>query len=112
MNTEKFNEIVEGCKAHINSVLASKATEYARGDRLSNFKSSGRRLNCTPEKALMFFREKHEVSILNIVNDLDSGDLPTHALLSEKIGDSINYLILLKALIVERLEIAGEVPHP
>jgi len=112
MNTKKFNEIVEGCKAHISSVLAYKAEEYARGDRLSNFKSAGRRLDCTPERALIFFREKHEVSILDIVNDIDKGDLPEHNLLSEKIGDSINYLILLKALITERLEIAGNIPHP
>ncbi len=108
MNTETFNEVVEGRIASIKTVLASKAEEYARGDRLSNFKKAGRRMDVSPERALMYFREKHEVSIMDIVDDLDSGYLPTRKLLKEKLGDSINYLILLEALIRERLEVKGQ----
>lgn len=111
MNNIYFNEIVEGQCAHIKSVLASKGKEYSRGDRLSNFKTGGRIINDTPEHALMGMKLKHDVSVIDIVDDLEQGNLPTYGVLSEKIGDSINYLILLKALIIERLEIADKMPE-
>lgn len=104
MKTEQFNKIVDDRIESIKSVLASKAAEYARDDRLSNLKVAGRMAKCTPERALMMFRLKHEVSIMDIVDDLDEGPLPTKALLREKLGDSINYLILLEACIMERIE--------
>ena len=57
----------------------------------------------SPEKALLGMKTKHTVSILDIVDDLDTGNLPSGELLCEKIGDELNYLILLKALILERI---------
>ena len=108
MDTHNFNVVVSRRCELIKEVLAKKASEYARGDRLSNFKSAGRMMDETPEKALLYFRLKHEVSIADIVNDLDEGELPTVELLEEKIGDSINYLILLEALIKERILFSKE----
>ena len=45
---------------------------------------------------------KHEVSIRDIVDDLDKGVLPSDKMLLEKVGDVINYYLLLLALITER----------
>ena len=104
MDSDRFNEIVDDQLLHIKKVLASKGDEYARGDRLSNFKRAATRMGCAPEKALMFFREKHECSILDIIDDLERGCYPSKELIDEKVGDSINYLILLKALMYERIE--------
>jgi hypothetical protein len=43
---------------------------------------------------------KHIVSILDIVDEFPD-KRPSIAILSEKIGDAINYLVLLEAMIVE-----------
>ena len=105
MNSERFNKVVKECIDSIESVLVKKAAEYSRNDdRLHNFRVAGRLKDETPEKALIGMKVKHTVSIGDIVNDLDNGILPTKELLSEKIGDEINYLILLKALVIERIE--------
>lgn len=103
-NFEFFNGVVRDRVELIQNVLLSKGKEYSRGnDRFSNFKTAARRLNVTPERALLGMREKHEVSIVDIINDLDGGILPSEELLEEKLGDSINYLILLEGLIKERI---------
>ena len=103
MDTPTFNQIVEERVKKIGEVLASKAKEYAKEDRLHNFKIAARRMNCTPERALLGMMEKHAVSVMDIVDDLDKGIVPTILLLQEKIGDHINYLILLEALLTERI---------
>ena len=103
MNNATFENILITRIGKIQSTLASKAKEYATSDRLHNFKVAARRLDCTPERALVGMKEKHCVSVQDIVNDLDKGILPTDNLINEKIGDEINYLILLEALLKERL---------
>jgi hypothetical protein len=56
----------------------------------------------TPEKALWGLAMKHLVSIVDIVDGLEAGRVPAVALSDEKLGDMINYLILLEALLAER----------
>jgi hypothetical protein len=46
--------------------------------------------------------------VQDLVNDLDAGRLPSMELVNEKIGDSINYLLLLKACLVERVQGMGQ----
>jgi len=105
MKNEQFNGIVECRIEEIRSVLSKKAEEYASAvDRLHNFKVAARKRNTTPEDALMGMAAKHDVSIDDLV--LWAKDCPekiTYGLVNEKIGDMINYLILLEALFVERL---------
>lgn len=93
------SDIFERCK----NTLSRKATEYTREDgRLHNFHVAGMMSRQSPEKALLGMMLKHDVSIRDIVEDLDRGIFPTNELLTEKITDLINYHVLLKALIVER----------
>lgn len=107
MTDETFNAIVlERCKK-IESILASKAKEYARGDRLSNFKKAASAMGGTPEKACLSFWMKHVISICDLVNDVDSGKKVAPEMWQEKIGDAINYLILLEAITSETLTL----PH-
>jgi hypothetical protein len=104
MTNEKFEIIVNDCIESIKKVLLEKAKDYAtEDDRLHNFKFAGRIAGISPERALMGFKLKHDVSVQDIVNDLDGGKLPVIERVKEKIGDCINYLILLEALIIERL---------
>jgi hypothetical protein len=99
MTPQDFDKLVERRVELIKSVLKSKAVEYAYGDRLSNFNRAADTLGTTKEKALVGMWIKHIISILDIV---DSGATPTKAMIEEKIGDAINYLILLEACYADR----------
>lgn len=102
MNQETFNRIVDERCATIKRVLASKAKEYARGERLHNFKRAAGFMGKTPETACWGFAMKHFTSIADMIDDVEAGALPNEAVVDEKIGDAINYLILLEALLAER----------
>lgn len=127
MKHETFELLLKEILKRTTSVLASKNTEYASdSDKLNNFKRAGKMLGCTPEKALIGMWAKHIISLLDIVDKVEqdnsegmkklrrvltkevyekyysfSVDIGT---LEEKIGDAINYLILLEAMIKERYE--------
>lgn len=104
MDAKGFDIVLENTLKQCRDVMGSKSTEYARGsDKLHNFKRAAGVLGVSPEKALLGFKAKHTVSIMDILDDLDAGKLPSVELLAEKIGDEINYLILLKACILERI---------
>jgi hypothetical protein len=103
MDTKTFNilasDIFEMCKY----TLISKGKGYdPEEERLRSFHTAGRIAKQSPEKALLGMALKHEVSIRDIVNDLDNGKIPTDDVVKEKIGDMICYLVLLLALIKER----------
>jgi len=86
----------------IKIILGAKANEYARGqDRLHNFKRVALVKRCTPAEACIDGFCKHLVSILDMVDDLREGHKSSIQLWEEKIGDAINYLILLEALVKE-----------
>lgn len=103
MTNEQFDEVVQNRVCRINGVLTSKAKEYSSNiDRLHNFKAAARRLNTSPEIALQGMMEKHAVSINDMIENTRIGICPSDASVDEKIGDMINYLILLEALFKER----------
>lgn len=109
MKHAKFDKLLKEILKRTTNVLSTKSDEYSTDvDKLHNFKRAGAMLNCTPEKALIGMWTKHIISILDIVdrierNEHDETQAEVHAL-EEKIGDAINYLILLEALIKERYE--------
>ena len=107
MNQKQFDKIVLARVEGIKNVLVEKAKEYSsKEDRLHNFKVAARleSSNQTPEQALWGMAKKHLVSIIDIISKTPSGEFPSDELRDEKIGDSINYLILLEALLIERKE--------
>ena len=109
MNAKDFNKIVAARMVWCNKTLCAKGDEYAReGDRLWNFKVAARKLNCHPAEALAGMMVKHTVSVDDIIDGLSRGIVPPKELVAEKIGDSINYLLLLEGLIEEA---RGEVPE-
>ena len=109
MNAEDFNKIVAARMAWCNKTLCAKGDEYARdGDRLWNFKAAGRKRNQHPAQALAGMEVKHDVSVDDIIDGLARGIVPPKELVAEKIGDSINYLLLLEGRIEEP---RGEVPE-
>ncbi len=102
MKQDEFKLIVDNRLFKIEKILGAKADEYARGDRLSNFKKAAALLETTPEKALLGFVAKHIVALTDFVNDLDDGKIQSLERWDEKIGDICNYMVLLEALCIER----------
>jgi len=96
MQTSEFNALLAERIKKIADTLESKGSEYSsKSDRLHNFKSAGQITNTTPQKALWGMAMKHLVSVV----DLLEGRLENNRTnIDEKIGDMINYLILLEAL--------------
>lgn len=102
MTPLEFDTLLERRLNRTRSVLASKAKEYAAGeDRLHNFHVAGRVLGTCPEAALLGFLTKHLVSVLDMVGALPE-KTPSPEIVDEKIGDCINYFVLLEALFAER----------
>ncbi|MBE0427776.1 MAG: hypothetical protein IBX72_14170 [Nitrospirae bacterium] len=105
MDSREFEDVLEKRINTIRKVLGAKEKEYARNsDRLSNFKKAAMAQGITPEKALRGIWFKHVISIVDFVDDLDNGTSYSYDRWNEKITDALNYLILLDALIQERLE--------
>lgn len=103
MNSDDFNKVLQIRIEQIRNVLMAKAKEYARNDdRLRNFKRAGAMQNITPEEALIGMFAKHMVSIMDLVDDLGHGQHSHTEIWNEKLGDAINYMILLEGLITER----------
>lgn len=107
MTRNRFiDEIVETRLSLIRDVLAKKNTEYASDDDV--FKafvlSTSFSLHKTPQATAWEFMVKHLQSIQQMVSDYERvGKLPNEAQLEEKIGDAINYLILLEGMFKEAL---------
>lgn len=101
MLTENFNncleERIEKCKA----VLVKKADEYATEDRLHNFKVAAELQGCNILTALAGMMCKHTVSVYDLIKETEAGARPSREMWDEKIGDSINYLLLLDAAVEE-----------
>ena len=98
MDAQEFENIFEAQVDTCRKTLVKKAQEYSPVDRLSNFKVAGTLAGCTPQQALGGMLAKHIVSIYDLIRD-DSYDLD---IWNEKLGDALNYLFLLKALLIEQ----------
>ena len=108
MSAEEFDSVVEDRVNTAMRTMTSKGLEYAAGhNRLHNFDRASEMLSSTPEAALLGYLAKHLVSLHDMVESVDELhpdgslcliDLP-YAVWEEKIGDTINYLIWLDALV-------------
>jgi hypothetical protein len=104
MTREDFSRRVEKRIDLVRQTLLNKHKEYAKDDNVfRNFDEAagGLSLHSTSAEVLWSYMTKHLVSIKDIVSD----NVPvTNEVVSEKIGDVINYLILLEAMLNERGE--------
>lgn len=103
MDAQWFNQVLDDQIERVNEILRSKAGEYANdADRLHNFKASASLQGISPMEALRGKMAKHTISIYDMIA---SGKAFPVAKWDEKITDHINYLILLRALVVEEDEV-------
>ena len=98
MDRKEFvQEIVKERLDKITFVLASKADEYASDvSAFYNFERAGKVNNESTEEALWGMATKHLVSIIDMV---ESDETFEDEYIDEKIGDMINYLILLEGIL-------------
>ena len=101
MNSKQFDLLLERRFQRPREVLASKAAEYATDtDKLHNFKAAAAIVGMTLQKTWLGMWVKHIVSVLDKIK---SGEPVTEEWCDEKLGDLINYLILLEAIYAESL---------
>ena len=104
MTREEFTNKVEKRIDLIRQTLLTKHKEYAKDDNVfRNFDEAagGFSLHSTSSEVLWSYMTKHLVSIKDIVADNKPVDT---TIVSEKIGDVINYLILLEAMLNQQGE--------
>lgn len=103
MKTNEFDKIVNERIKKIKDILTSKAGEYAsEEDRLFNFKIAAKINRVKPAEALWGMASKHLASILKIIEEVGNGKKVQKDVSDEKIGDMINYLILLEAVLEDK----------
>ncbi len=102
MNQNDFNNLVESTMESCKKKLVQKREEYVNDpniDVLSNFKNNAElSIAGTPEGIGWELMTKH----LQSIKDYCEGRKVGSEVLDEKIGDAINYLVLIKAIISER----------
>lgn len=98
MKLEEFNSLVDEQVVLCLTVLEEKGDEYALDDdRLSHFKIAAKEENTTPKQALWGMASKHFASLSSMCKN-EQSDISRWL---EKITDSINYLLLLRAIVEE-----------
>jgi hypothetical protein len=105
MKPEFFKKTLDDTLSKIKHSLGVKAMEYVRNNNaMHNFEEGARIENTTREKIIHSFALKHMISIADIRNDIAAGYLPQVEVVDEKYNDAINYLILEKASVMDRIE--------
>ncbi len=90
--TEAVEEQIERCR----DTLLSKGEEYAPTDRFANFKKAAGMQGLSTVQALGGMLAKHTISINDMIWD---DKIHSKAQWQEKIGDHINYLLILAAML-------------
>ena len=99
MKKERFDKIVNDQLDTCKDILVTKAKEYATDDRLHNFKIAAGMQGISPIQALAGMMAKHTVSVYDMC--YADREFPME-LWDEKITDHMNYLMLLKGLVIEQ----------
>lgn len=99
MKIETFNQILERRIELTKKVLVQKGNEYGEQvDRLANFKRLAEEQDCHILEAWFGVAAKHLVSVKQMVK---SKQKYPQEVWDEKLGDLINYLCLLEAIVQE-----------
>jgi hypothetical protein len=101
MEREEFNKLVNRRLAECKRVLTLKAFDYADDeDRLHNFKAGAALNRQTPIQFAWELATKH---IIAIADKIANRELMTPEFIKEKMGDVINYMLLIEALNEEEI---------
>ncbi len=101
MKNDRFNQLLEATLSKCVDTLSAKSNEYATEDKFHNFKVAAAVQGCSPVTALAGMMAKHTVSVYDLIRRHEEGFNIPRELWDEKLGDNINYLILLSILLQE-----------
>jgi len=107
MNQEEFTEVIDTILKNSAGLLVSKGAEYSsNADRLSNFKRGAEILGLRPLDVWAVYFNKHIDSINSYVrrtacDSMANVDNQLSEPIDGRFEDSINYLLLGMALILE-----------
>lgn len=105
-NAELFeNSINEMVEKSLNTLVKKGKSYSSDADRLHNFRVAATLQGISEKEALAGMLAKHLVSVFDMVKTDESRPRPySSAVWDEKIGDAINYLLILRAMV----DIEGE----
>lgn len=88
------------------NTLVLKGKEYQRNDNPFHVYDTLRAFSpsLSREEIIWGMAAKHFVSIINIREDVKAGNIPTEEMIDEKYGDLINYLLIEKTSILDKLK--------
>lgn len=106
MQQAQFDVIVDDTFQACRQLLCVKGGEYAGSeDRLGNFKRGANDTGCTPQQVLWVYLSKHLDSIKTFIrDDAANASRERSEPITGRIDDAINYLVLLKGLVVEKAD--------
>lgn len=109
MTPSDFNNLVEHRLEKCKDTLIVKAKEYASdNDRLHNFAEAAKLKKTTKSDCALSFGMKHIISIIDIVRAIQVGNaVVSECVIDEKIGDAINYFLLIEACITQEMKERG-----
>ena len=104
MTEEQFDDVINTTLEQSKETLIVKGKEYRRNNNpLHNFDVGANITGKLREEVIWGFALKHFISIQDIRNDMVQGTLPKIEVINEKYGDLINYLLIEKASIIDRI---------
>ncbi len=105
LSEKEFDKYFDKIMERTKNILKVKAKEYVRnGDRMHNFNKGSLKTGLIRERILDGIRLKHEVSIDDMIDDIELGLTPEEAVVDEKFGDRLNYDILEEISILHRID--------
>lgn len=112
MKTEEFNKLVEEQIDRCRNMLIRKSTYGSESDRLHNFKAFAALSGESQEEVCGGYLGKHLVSIYDMISKTGKGSKYLLPEWDEKIGDAINYLLILSAIVREDLNTVVSEMYP
>lgn len=104
MKTEQFDKHVEEQIERCRDMLIKRSSYGSEADRLHNFTAFAELSGESPEEVCWGYCGKHLVSISDMVKNTGKGTTYLLPQWDEKIGDAINYLLILAAIVREEKE--------
>lgn len=99
MDNDTFNANIEArVKQSLDTLYAKNSAYNPDADKLAGFKLAGGLQGITAREALGGMMAKHTVSVYDLIRQKD---LASDELWTEKLGDHLNYLLLLSAVVAD-----------